>query len=197
MITSICVFCGSSEGKGPGYVGAAEALGREIARRGLKLVYGGGNVGTMGALACATLDAGGKVLGVIPRKLYEIVDHVELTELVVAEGMHERKARMMEAADAFIALPGGIGTFEELFEVWTWRQIGFHAKPLALLNVEGFYDPLLAFLAKVAEEGFLKPVHLSDLIVGVDPGLILDRLDAAGPPSETKKPERHERSRRE
>ena len=144
----------------------------------------------MGAMACAALDAGGAVTGVIPQKLYEIVDHVELSELIVSKDMHERKALMAEAADAFIALPGGIGTFEELFEVWAWRQIGFHEKPVGILNVAGFYTPLLDFLDKVTEEGFLKPVHRSDLIVEIEASVLLDRLAAKGGPAETKKPER-------
>ena len=165
-------------------------MGRELARRGLGLVYGGGNVGTMGVLARSALAAGGRVTGIIPRKLYEAVDHVELTELVIAEGMHERKARMSELSDAFIALPGGIGTFEELFEVWAWRQIGYHAKPVGLLEVAGFYSPLLAFLRTVAAEGFIKPAILADLVVDGDPARLLDRLAQAGPPRETKTAER-------
>jgi uncharacterized protein (TIGR00730 family) len=190
MIHSICVFCGSSAGAKPEYRLAAESLGREIARRGLRLVYGGGNIGTMGALARAALASGGKVLGVIPRKLYELVDHVELTELVVAEGMHERKSLMAEASDAFIALPGGTGTLEELFEVWTWRHIGFHAKPVGILEVAGFYRPLFDFLARVSEEGFLKASSLADLVVDDEPGRLIDRLETAGPPVELKLPER-------
>jgi uncharacterized protein (TIGR00730 family) len=191
LIRSICVFCGSSVGSKPDYQAAACALGRELARRDLRLVYGGGNIGTMGALARSALAAGGKVTGVIPRRLYELVDNdVELTELVIAEGMHDRKARMAEAADAFIALPGGIGTLEELFEVWTWRHIGFHAKPVGLLEVAGFYRPLLDYLTKVAEEGFLKPSSLADIVVDDEPGRLIDRLEAAGPPKELKLPER-------
>jgi len=165
-------------------------MGREIALRGLRLVYGGGNIGTMGALARSALASGGEVTGIIPRKLYEAVEHVEITELVISAGMHDRKAKMAEASDAFIALPGGIGTFEELFEVWAWRQIGYHAKPVGLLEVAGFYAPLLGFLDRVASEGFLKPSHLSDLIVDDDPARLLDRLSRAGPPMETKTAER-------
>ena len=190
MLRSICVYCGSSLGEKPEYAEAARACGREIGRRGLRLVYGGGNIGTMGELARAALGAGAEVLGVIPRRLYELVDHVELTELVVAEDMHERKARMAEESDAFIALPGGIGTFEELFEAWTWRQIGFHAKPVGLLDVAGFYRPLLGFLSKVSEAGFLKPAALADLLVEEDPGALLDALAAKGPPVELKLKER-------
>jgi hypothetical protein len=190
MIRTICVFCGSSDGSRPEYAAAAAAMGREIARRGLALVYGGGNVGTMGALARAALAEGGRVTGVIPKKLYELVDHVELTELVVARDMHDRKARMAEAADAFIALPGGIGTFEELFEVWVWREIGYHAKPVGILDVADYYRPLLDFLRTVSEEGFLSPVSLRDLAVETDPARLLDRLQTAGPPAELKVPER-------
>ncbi|HRY72656.1 MAG TPA: TIGR00730 family Rossman fold protein [Spirochaetia bacterium] len=187
---SVCVFCGSSAGAGPAYVEAAEAMGRELAVLGVRLVYGGGNVGTMGALARAALEAGGKVTGVIPRRLHEAVESVELTELIVAEDMHERKARMAEESDAFIALPGGIGTFEELFEVWAWRQIGFHEKPVGLLDVGGFYRPLLAFLGGVVREGFLGKDSLEDLVVDEEPGRLLDRLAAKGPPARTKLPER-------
>ncbi len=189
MISSVCVFCGSSTGARPAYEAAAAATGREIAQRGLRLVYGGGNVGIMGALARAALDAGGEVLGVIPRKLYELVDHVELTRLVVTEDMRERKAAMAEASDAFIALPGGLGTFEELFEVWAWRQIGYHRKPVGLLEVEGFYAPLLSFLSRASSEGFIKARHLEDLVVAGEPGLLLDRLAEAKPPL-PKHPER-------
>lgn len=189
MIRSICVFCGSSPGARPAYEAAAEAMGREIARRGLRLVYGGGNVGTMGVLARAALAGGAEVVGVIPEKLNALVDHVELSRLIVTGTMHERKAAMAEASDAFIALPGGIGTFEELFEVWAWRQIGYHQKPVGILEVEGFYAPLLAFLGQVSAEGFLKPHHLEDLVVAEDPALLLDGLSTAKLPP-PKHPER-------
>jgi hypothetical protein len=191
VIRSICVFCGSSHGARPEYDDAARTCGREIARRGLRLVYGGGNIGMMGELARAALGEGGEVLGVIPRRLYELVDHVELSGLVVVSDMHERKARMAEESDAFIALPGGIGTFEEVFEAWTWRQIGFHAKPVGLLDVAGFYRPLLDFLARVRDEGFLKASSLGELLVDDDPGRLIEALDRLGPPAEQKLPERH------
>ncbi len=189
-IASVCVFCGSSNGKRPEYARAAAALGAELARRGQRLVYGGGDVGTMGVLARSVLDAGGEVTGVIPRKLYEIVDHVELTELIVAADMHERKATMYEAADAFIALPGGIGTLDELFEAWTWRAIGYHDKPIGILDAAGYYSPLLAFLKSVVEEGFLGAEQLEDLVVDPEPGSLLDALASREGLKTFKRPER-------
>jgi uncharacterized protein (TIGR00730 family) len=189
-LSSVCVFCGSSNGKGPEYAKAAAALGSELARRGQRLVYGGGDVGTMGVLARSALAAGGKVTGVIPRKLYELVDHVELTELVVAADMHERKARMYDSADAFIALPGGIGTLDELFEAWTWRCIGYHDKPVGILDAGGYYAPLLAFLRTMVDQGFLAGGHLDDLVVGSDAGALLDALAEKGPLAALKRPER-------
>ena len=192
-IRAVCVFCGSSNGSRPEYGAAAEALGGELARRGMSLVYGGGDVGTMGSLARAALAGGAKVTGVIPRKLYELVDHVELTELVVATDMHERKARMYESSDAFIALPGGIGTLDELFEAWTWRAIGYHAKPLGLLDVAGYYEPLLGFLRATVAEGFLGKEQLEDLCVEREAGALLDRLAAKEPLTVFKRPERSRR----
>jgi len=189
-IGSVCVFCGSSLGARPEYAASAAAMGRELGRRGLALVYGGGNIGTMGVLARSALDAGVSVTGVIPRRLYELVDHVELSTLIVAEDMHERKARMAAVADAFIAMPGGIGTLDELFEAWTWRQLGYHDKPVGLLDTAGYYDGLLGFLRHVADEGFLKASMLGDLIVDVDPARLLDRLETAPPIAEPKLPER-------
>lgn len=192
-IGSVCVFCGSSNGVGADFALAAETLGAELARRGLRLVYGGGDVGTMGILARAALCAGGKVTGVIPRKLYELVDHVELTELVVAADMHERKAAMYESSDAFIALPGGIGTLDELFEAWTWRGIGYHDKPIGLLDVAGYYEPLLAFLGSMVQKGFLGREQFEDLVVDTEAGALLDRLAAKGPLEVFKRPERSRR----
>jgi hypothetical protein len=186
----VCVFCGSSQGKRPEYAQAAEALGKELARRGLRLVYGGGDVGTMGHLARAALAAGGEVLGVIPRKLYEIVAHVEHTELVVAADMHERKAKMYDSSEAFIAMPGGIGTLDELFEAWTWRGIGYHDKPIGILDVSGYYEALIAFLQAMVDEGFLGREQLEDLVVDTDAGLLLDRLAAKEPLKVFKRPER-------
>ncbi len=192
-IRSVCVFCGSSNGRRPEYAAAAEALGAAIARRGLRLVYGGGDVGSMGILARSALAAGGEVSGVIPRKLYELVDHVELTELVVAADMHERKAKMYDLADAFIAMPGGIGTLDELFEAWTWRGIGYHEKPIGVLDAAGYFGPLLAFLARMVEEGFLGREQLEDLVVDTEPESLLDALAAKEPLKVFKRPERSRR----
>lgn len=159
---SICVFCGSNAGNQPIYRSEAEKLGRLLAARGIELVYGGGNVGLMGAVADACLEAGGTVVGVIPQALMgkEVagrpVDHRTLTRLEVVDSMHTRKARMAELAEGFIALPGGFGTFEEFCEILTWSQLGFHAKPMGLLNVNGFYDPLLAMFDRAVADGFLR-----------------------------------------
>ena len=159
---SICVFCGSNAGNQPIYRSEAEKFGRLLAARGIELVYGGGNIGLMGAVADACLEAGGTVVGVIPQALMgkEVagrpVDHRTLTRLEVVDSMHTRKARMAELAEGFIALPGGFGTFEEFCEILTWGQLGFHAKPMGLLNVNGFYDPLLAMFDRAVADGFLR-----------------------------------------
>lgn len=175
-ISSICVFCGASGGKGSAYLEVAAEMGRAIASRGLTLVYGGGNIGTMGALARAALGAGGRVVGVIPRRLHEAVDPLDTTELLVVRDMHERKAEMQRRSDAFVALPGGIGTFEEFFEIWTWRYLGYHAKPVGILNAHGFYDGLIAFLASVRDRGFIAPEIYDDLLVAEEAGAILDMV---------------------
>ena len=161
-VKSICVYCGSSDGFLPDYLQVARAFGRMLASHGLSLVYGGGRVGLMGAVADGVLEAGGRVVGVIPQALAEKeLAHLGLTELHVVSSMHERKMRMASMSDAFVALPGGIGTLEEIFEVLTWAQLGFHAKPCAFLNVADFYTPLLQFVEHLAEQCFLKPEHLS------------------------------------
>jgi uncharacterized protein (TIGR00730 family) len=181
---SLCVFCGSHEGGDPAYATAAAALGGELAARGIRLVFGGGRVGLMGVVADAVLRAGGQAVGVIPTALAEReVAHLGLTELHQVRTMHERKALMADLSDAFLALPGGIGTLEELFEVWTWRQIGFHAKPCALLNVAGFYDRLLGFLDLVGEKGFLHHGARADLLVATSPADAIDRLAAIHAPA--------------
>jgi uncharacterized protein (TIGR00730 family) len=180
---SVCVFCGSSPGASPVYAEAAARLGRAAAGRGLTLVYGGGHVGLMGVAADAALAAGGRVIGVIPEALEaKELAHRGLTELRVVGSMHERKALMAELADGFIALPGGLGTFEELFEVWTWAQLGYHRKPCALLNAGGFYDKLTDFLDDVVERGFVKPIHRAMLIVGSEPPALIEAIRAYEPP---------------
>ncbi len=175
---SVCVFCGSNPGNDPVYADGARAMGAEIARRGMVLVYGGGAVGLMGIVADAALAAGGEVHGVIPRALREKeVGHHHLTRLEIVETMHIRKARMAELSEGFIAMPGGIGTFEELFEIWTWAQLGIHDKPLAFLNVAGFYDPLATFLDNTVEAGFLKQTHRAMTITDTEPATLLDRME--------------------
>lgn len=178
----VCVFCGSSFGGRPEYSAAARALGRQLAERGMGLVYGGASVGLMGVVADAALAAGGEVIGVIPRSMVEReIAHAGLSELRVVTSMHERKATMAELADAFVALPGGIGTLEELFEVWTWAQLGLHRKPVALLDVAGFYEPLAAFLDRAVNERFVKLPTRSLLSVETDPAVLLDRLASYEP----------------
>jgi len=176
MISSICVFCGSSDGSDPSYGAAARDLGTLLAARSITLVYGGGNVGTMGTLAAAAMKGGGEVVGIIPDKLNGLVEHLELTELLVVKDMHERKALMQNKADAFLALPGGIGTMEELFEVWSWRYIGYHAKPVGLININGFYDDLMKFLSGMVGAGFLRQELFSDLVIAGNPADALDLL---------------------
>ena len=173
----VCVFCGSNQGADSVYVATAEQAGGELARRGIGLVYGGGNIGLMGALADAVLKAGGHVTGVIPEALMaREVGHRGLSDLRVVKTMHERKALMAELADGFVALPGGLGTFDELFEALSWAQLGFHSKPCAVLNVRGFFDPLLRLLDHAVEERFLRPTHRSLLLVGSDIHTLLDRM---------------------
>lgn len=181
-LRSVCVFCGASTGNNPIYREAAVALGRALAERKLTLVYGGGAVGLMGIVADAALAAGGEVIGIIPHSLKTAeIGHTGLTRLEVVDGMHARKARMAELSDAFIALPGGLGTFEELFEVWTWGQLGYHGKPLGLLEVNGFYNKLSGFLDHVVEEGFVREHHRAMLQMSESPAQLLDHLDAWQP----------------
>lgn len=178
----VLVFCGSSPGLRPEYVAAAEELGRLLADRELELVYGGASVGLMGAVADATLAAGGTAIGVIPNRLVEAeVAHAGLTKLHVVDTMHERKALMSELADGVIALPGGTGTLDELFELFTWSQLGLVRMPLGLLNVAGYWDPLLAFLEHAVAERFLRAEHYATLIVSLEPGALLDELAAYKP----------------
>jgi len=177
---SICVYCGSRHGAKPAYTAAAQALGQAIGARGWQLVYGGGKVGLMGEVADATLAAGGRVVGVIPQSLQaREVGHKGLHELHVVQTMHQRKQMMAERSDVFIALPGGIGTLEELYEVWTWRQLGYHDQPIGLLNTEGYYDSLLTFMQHAVVEGFLAPEQQAHVQVSTDPLALLEALATA------------------
>ena len=177
MLQRICVFCGSSFGSHPAYREAAETVGRLLCRRGIELVYGGGNVGLMGVMADACLDGGGRVIGVIPQALFDKeVAHLGLTELRVVNSMHERKALMADLSDAFLALPGGYGTWDEFCEVLTWSQLGIQRKACALLNVNGYYDPFLEFADRAVSEGFLKDVNRELMLSDDDPARLLDRL---------------------
>ncbi|MCG7393658.1 TIGR00730 family Rossman fold protein [Microvirga sp. ACRRW] len=179
----LCVFCGSSAGQDPVYLETARLLGEALAKNGIELVYGGASVGLMGAVADAVLTNGGHVIGVMPQALVDKeIAHTGLSDLRVVGSMHERKALMAELSDGFIALPGGLGTFEELFEVWTWAQLGYHKKPCALLNVAGFYDKLADFLDDVVERGFVKSIHRAMLIVKDEPAALIDAIRAYEPP---------------
>ncbi len=173
----MCVFCGSQAGARPAYVAMARELGARLAQRGMTLIYGGGHVGMMGAIADAALAGGGKVVGVIPEHLMRPeVAHQALTELLIVDSMHTRKRVMSERADAFIVLPGGYGTFEEMFEMITWLQLRLHVKPVGMINVEGYFDHLLDFLRYSAAEGFIRREHWDLLIVEPTPDLLLERL---------------------
>lgn len=181
-LSRVCVFCGASSGVRDEYREAAARLGILLASRGLELVYGGGSVGLMGVVANACLDAGGRVIGVIPESLVgrevagEPVEHAGITRLEIVDSMHTRKARMAELSDGFMALPGGFGTFEELFEILTWAQLGFHRKPIGLFDVAGYYTPLLKLCDHAVTEGFLRPEHRALLLNGTDPAALLEDL---------------------
>lgn len=183
----ICVFCGSNIGNDPRYRAEAERLGQLLAARGVELVYGGGNVGLMGVIADASLAAGGTVIGVIPEALVgkevagRVVDHRALTRMEVVDSMHTRKARMAELSDGFVALPGGFGTFEEFCEVLTWGQLGFHVKPMGLLNVAGFFDPLLAMFDRAVDQGFLRAENRAMALAETDIERLLDAMTAYRP----------------
>lgn len=186
-LKSLCVYCGSSVGRDTVYADAARSLARVMVERGVRLVFGGGSVGIMGAVADEVLRLGGEAVGVIPQALMrKELAHAGLTEMHVTPSMHARKTLMAELSDAFVALPGGIGTFEELFEVWTWAQLGFHDKPCAILNVGGYYDRLVEFLDHASAEEFVRPVHRGMLIVESDPELLLERFSAYQPPAQPK-----------
>jgi uncharacterized protein (TIGR00730 family) len=183
-LKTICVFCGASAGADPGYVEAAVSFGQELGRRGMALVYGGGSVGLMGAVARAAQSTGVSVIGVIPEGLTtrELMGH-PIGELTVVATMHERKALMASLSDAVVALPGGFGTLDELFEAITWGQIGLHRKPIGLLNVAGYFDPLVAFVDHAVRTGFIRPHHRDLFLVDDDPAKLLDRLADHQPPS--------------
>lgn len=181
-LSAVCVFCGSASGDDPTFGDAAGTVGRLLAARGITLVYGGGSVGLMGVLADTALDAGGEVVGVLPRDLFvrESV-HRGLTDLVEVDSMHERKRRMYERADAFLTLPGGLGTLEELAEIATWAQLGLHRKPIGILEVAGYFAPLIAFLDRAVERGFLAAETRAAIIDDEDPERLLDRLSTPRP----------------
>lgn len=182
-LKSVCVFCGSRMGARPEYLEGARSLGTELARRGLTLVYGGTSVGLMGAMADAVLAGGGKVVGVLPQMLSDReIAHKGLTELHLVDSMHTRKAMMAQRADAFIAMPGGVGTFEELFEITTWAQLGIHHKPIGLLNVADFYAPLLALMRRAVDEGFVPETRAQPFACDASPAALLDQLQKAGQP---------------
>ena len=183
----LAVYCGASMGADPVFADTARALATEMARRGIDLVYGGGRLGLMGVVADTVLENGGKAYGVIPQALTDLeVAHRGLTELHTVGNMHERKAKMTELTDAFVALPGGIGTLDELFEAWTWNALGYHSKPFVLLNVGGFWDGLIGFLDDVTASGFMSPARRAQLLVAGSVGEAIEKLDEAIEAAETR-----------
>ena len=190
---SVCVYCGSSNGVSPLYTEAARAFGRALVEHDLTLVYGGGKVGLMGVIANEVMSAGGRAVGVIPELLLDKeVGHKGLTELHVVPDMHHRKKMMADLSDAFVALPGGVGTLEELFEVYTWAQLGYHHKAVGVLNIDGFYDPLIGLLQHTVQEGFMRPAYLDLLQIENDPQALIDRLARYQPPAHDKWTEHRE-----
>jgi len=182
-ISSICVYCGSSVGASPAYAAAAERLGSELAQRGIRLVYGGGRVGLMGVLADAVIRGGGAVTGIIPAHLQDReVGHGALSELVVVQTMHERKARMSELADAFAVLPGGLGTLDETFEIVTWRQLRLHDKPVVIIDIDGYWAPLQHMVSAMVEGGFVRPEHAALFTIVPDVDAVFDTIRAMPPP---------------
>lgn len=183
-INSICVYCGSSSGRLEAYTSAAVSLAESLVKRNIKLVYGGASIGIMGMVADQVLKLGGHAIGVVPKALaHKEIAHAHLTELHLTESMHERKMLMAELSDGFIALPGGIGTLEELFEIWTWAQLGFHNKPCGLLNIEAYYDSLIQFLDHVVAEQFAKEHHRAMLMVETNPDALIERYINYQPPA--------------
>lgn len=183
----LCIFSGSNSGNRPAYLDAARQLGAGLAKAGIGVVYGGASVGLMGAMANAALEQGGEVIGIIPQSLVDKeISHTGLADLRIVGSMHERKAMMSQLSDGFVALPGGLGTLEELFEVWTWAQLGHHRKPCAVLNVEGFYQGLLSFLDQVVDEAFIKKQHRDMLVVASGVEELLAAIRGYRPPQTTK-----------
>lgn len=181
----IAVYCGSSSGNDPKYVEATKALGKFFAEQGIDVVYGGGKVGLMGTIADAVMAHGGRVYGVIPQHLkHREIGHEGITELKVVNTMHERKAAMADMADAFVALPGGVGTLEEIFEVWTWAQLGYHDKPCAFYNIDGFYEPLLAMVQHMCDAGFMKQPYVDMALRATEPEQLVQAIRAYQPPRE-------------
>jgi hypothetical protein len=186
-MNSLCIYCGSSVGNSPAYEAAAKSLAQSLINEHIDLVYGGGNVGLMGIIADEMLNLGGKVIGVIPKALVDYeVGHQNLTHLYIVKDMHERKAKMAELSNGFIAMPGGIGTLEELFEALTWSQLGFHDKPIGLLNVNGFYDGLIRFVQHLVKQGFLKPEHASLLMYEDEAPALMERFKSFVPKKQAK-----------
>ena len=182
-IRRLAIFCGSNPGARPEYKAVTRSFGNALCERGIEVVYGGSSVGLMAVLADTMLEAGGGITGVIPRMLVDReVANTALSDLRIVESMHERKSLMAELADGFVALPGGIGTLEEFFEIWTWAQLGMHEKPCGLLNVAGYFDPLLSFLDRAVDEGFVRQVHREMVIVESDPEALLDKFSQYDPP---------------
>lgn len=183
ILQTVCVFCAAGDGRNPTYVAHARQMGRYLAESGRRIVYGGGRTGLMGALAEGALGAGGEVVGIMPKHLVDHeVAHTGLTELRVVASMHERKAMLADMSDGFLAMPGGLGTLEELFEIWTWGQLGLHRKPYGILNVHGYFTPLLAFLDHAVGEQFVRPEYRALLVVETDPAALIARMEAMEPP---------------
>lgn len=183
ILQTVCVFCAAGDGRNTMYVEHARQMGRFLAESRRRLVYGGGRTGLMGALAEGALAAGGEVIGIMPKHLVDHeVAHTGLTELRVVASMHERKAMLAELSDGFLAMPGGLGTLEELFEIWTWGQLGLHRKPYGVLNVNGYFTPLIAFLDHAVVEQFVRPEYRALLVVDTDPAALITRMEAMEPP---------------
>ena len=181
---NICVYCGSSSGNNPAFTAAARALGAAIAGHGYGLVYGGASIGLMGTVADSVMASGGDAIGVMPQSLADKeIAHQQLSTLYITSSMHERKTKMADLSDAFVALPGGLGTLEELFEIWTWGQLAFHQKPIGLLNVEGYFSGLITFLDNSQQAGFIKPEHLQMLTVADKPEHLLEKMASYTPPT--------------